>query len=204
MLSRILLTTVASLAPLSQALTAPDPKYGVVDIQFDMPIDPTDNASATVSITGTIQQAVAKMEADYPGWTNLFLQPDVDEEDDEPVLGKSDNYNCFGRWQKCPWNHINAGQRYLRSLPADKPPKNGAGPGNCGRVSCSYNSAIWWCNDASLSWILIANSARWMNGFDGHDSGPGACTDSSGAQWYSAGQAFYDPGWNVIINADIC
>lgn len=29
------------------------------------------------------------------------------------------------------------------------------GPGVCGRVSCSYNSAIWWCNDVSWNLSLL-------------------------------------------------
>jgi hypothetical protein len=37
--------------------------------------------------------------------------------------------------------------RYLRRVQGR--PRNGPRPGNCGRVSCSYKSAIWWCNDVS-------------------------------------------------------
>jgi hypothetical protein len=28
-------------------------------------------------------------------------------------------------------------------------PKNGPGPGNCGRVSCSWDTEVLWCNDVS-------------------------------------------------------
>ncbi len=34
-------------------------------------------------------------------------------------------------------------------------PVNGPGPGNCGRVSCSSFSGIYWCNDVSLTLILV-------------------------------------------------
>lgn len=44
---------------------------------------------------------------------------------------------------------IRVGVHYLRGL--NGRPANGPGPGNCGRVSCSYNSAIWWCNDVSAN-----------------------------------------------------
>ncbi|RYO81145.1 hypothetical protein DL766_006791 [Monosporascus sp. MC13-8B] len=44
---------------------------------------------------------------------------------------------------------INDGISYLKSLPDDlrcgnQPPEPGKGA--CGRISCSYHAAIWWCN----------------------------------------------------------
>lgn len=30
-------------------------------------------------------------------------------------------------------------------------PVNSAGPGNCGRVSCGYGAAVWWCNDVGTN-----------------------------------------------------
>lgn len=39
------------------------------------------------------------------------------------------------------------GIAYLKSVTGT--PVNGPGPGTCNRVSCSYNSAIYWCNDVS-------------------------------------------------------
>ena len=53
---------------------------------------------------------------------------------------------CFlPQWNSCNGNHVNEGINYL--LGVDGKPGNGPGPGNCGRVSCSYQSAIYWCND---------------------------------------------------------
>jgi len=34
-------------------------------------------------------------------------------------------------------------------------PANGPGPGACGRVSCSWNSAIYWCNDVGFLSFLF-------------------------------------------------
>ncbi|KAK4175092.1 hypothetical protein QBC36DRAFT_190692, partial [Triangularia setosa] len=39
------------------------------------------------------------------------------------------------------------GVDYLRGLSGTA--KNGPGPAECGRVSCSDYSAIYWCNDVS-------------------------------------------------------
>lgn len=48
------------------------------------------------------------------------------------------------------------GLRYLRQLyntteGSKEKPSNGPGPGRCGRVSCAYDTAIFWCNDVSSS-----------------------------------------------------
>lgn len=53
--------------------------------------------------------------------------------------------SCTHRWTPCDAWIISDGVIYLRGVKGK--PKNGPGPGNCGRVSCSYNSAIYWCND---------------------------------------------------------
>jgi hypothetical protein len=55
------------------------------------------------------------------------------------------------------------GINYLRGVPGN--PHHGAGPGTCGRVSCSYGSAIYWCNESNTAKTLsgynaIANSAQ--------------------------------------------
>lgn len=66
------------------------------------------------------------------------------------LLEKRDSVNCdprHGEWIFTYLEPIVEGISYLRGVPGS--PSNGPGPGNCGRVSCSYESAIWWCNDVS-------------------------------------------------------
>ncbi|KAL4932531.1 uncharacterized protein BDV17DRAFT_254644 [Aspergillus undulatus] len=41
------------------------------------------------------------------------------------------------------------------------------GPGACGRVSCSYDAAIWWCNDVGFVRSLrcqgsVAGYENWL------------------------------------------
>lgn len=50
-----------------------------------------------------------------------------------------------GGYTSANTKRIKDGIKYLNSIAGQ--PKNGPGPNNCGRVSCSYNSSIWWCND---------------------------------------------------------
>ncbi|CAP67483.1 uncharacterized protein PODANS_6_11385 [Podospora anserina S mat+] len=113
-------------------------KYTVVDVQWDLLTDLNNPNSATVSVFGTIQEAVAQMEAQFPGWNATFQaqQPSYSTVSDGTVsaaaLYDRDYYLCGGRGKV-----------------TTAAPKNGPGPNNCGRVSCGYNAAIYWCNDVS-------------------------------------------------------
>ncbi|KAK4194376.1 hypothetical protein QBC40DRAFT_188319 [Triangularia verruculosa] len=153
---------------ISQAVHAgsgPDGK-NMVDLSFDLPINPADPNSAKVSITGTIEQAVAKMEADYPGWNATFMSQPADALS-PPVsrIWEPDHYNCNVEGdQDADQGAIWEGIEYLRKL--NDTAKNGPGPDNCGRVSCSWNSAIVWCNnnnfEKELRWNDIADASAYV------------------------------------------
>ncbi|PSR82213.1 hypothetical protein BD289DRAFT_371632, partial [Coniella lustricola] len=89
------------------------------------------------------------------------------------------------------------GIAYLNGIPGF--PSNGPGPGTCGRVSCSYSSAIYWCNDNKETKVL--------DGF--HDIGDGVlliidqCMAASD-HVLADGQQFFQDGWNVIARYDSC
>ncbi|KAG8424721.1 hypothetical protein J3458_001492 [Metarhizium acridum] len=55
-------------------------------------------------------------------------------------------------WHPCKVRRIEEGIEYLRGLAGV--PRNGPGPETCGRVSCSYQAAIWWCNNVSFLAVL--------------------------------------------------
>ncbi|KAK0741605.1 hypothetical protein B0T21DRAFT_283269 [Apiosordaria backusii] len=210
MFSNILLTIAAPLTVLTQtayaAPQAPMDGYGVIDIHWDLPLDPNNPTGETVPVTGTIQEAIAKMEAEHSGW-NVSFTRGMSPPPAHPAaaslyqLPKPESYNCFGRWKPCGWADVYWGYTYLRRLPAEPRPRNGPGPGNCGRVSCSWNAAIWWCNDNSedytTTWGAIADGAEWL-------AAQGHCCDDSRPSWRVAGQGFYPGNWNVIVNADTC
>lgn len=48
-------------------------------------------------------------------------------------------------WADAGYDDITTGITYLNHVPGK--PTAGPGHGQCARVSCSDNSAIWWCND---------------------------------------------------------
>ncbi|KAI0871257.1 hypothetical protein GGS24DRAFT_503943 [Hypoxylon argillaceum] len=94
--------------------------------------------------------------------------------------------------------HIRQGIAYLHKIQGDC--TNGPGPGNCSRVSCSYGSGIWFCNDNRHP-MSVPCSAFGDRAWDivekcyAYGDFP---TDSV------HGQAFDAAGWNVIVAGADC
>lgn len=122
--------------------------YDVVDLEWNLNI----NNSLTVTVTGTVQDVFNRLSELNPAAATA-IQETIDgsptsaltqRDDDDPY--NATNFFCsVNGWSDADCFHIGEGIDYLRLL--DGTPGNGPGPGNCGRVSCSYNSAIYWCND---------------------------------------------------------
>ena len=72
------------------------------------------------------------------------------------------------------------------------------GPGACDRVSCSWGSAIYYCNDNRHE---IWEPCRWIG--DVAHSIVSKCADR-GANGRTLGQAFDRRQWNVIVAAGDC
>ncbi|KAK0672292.1 hypothetical protein QBC41DRAFT_353560 [Cercophora samala] len=139
-------TLAASALAFFGGYTLPD---NVTDVTWNLPIYPADKGSAAVSFTGTIEQAVAKMEADYPGWKASLLAQSAAPfgvKAETPYHLDFNKANCTNPGHfTASTLAIKKGISYLSAL--DGIAKNGPGPRNCGRVSCSDSSGIWWCND---------------------------------------------------------
>ncbi|KAG8677681.1 hypothetical protein FPOAC1_003708 [Fusarium poae] len=111
-------------------------------------------------------------------------------------------YKCGGTLPECHPTGIATGIDYLRSVKGK--PKNGPGPGNCGRVSCTQNGAIWWCNDNA--------SSKTLDGFgdiaDGAEYLGKKCTrwgwENGSYKAFLSGKAFHEDNWNVIVQKDSC
>ncbi|KAK0735737.1 hypothetical protein B0T21DRAFT_442542 [Apiosordaria backusii] len=167
--------------------------YGVPDVipdvTWDMPINPADKNSATVSITGTIQKAVAKMEADYPGWNATLMARGPSYGGarlEQPI-----RYDCNVKVDDtCEQSIVYYGAAYLLGM--DGNAKNGPGPENCGRVSCSYNAAIIWCNnnneDKEVEWWRIGRAAAMITRH---------CGAEFAGRWDMKGHADFEDGWRV-------
>lgn len=101
-----------------------------------------------IKVSGTIQEVRSELLRQNPDWDTHYA---TNITKGSPSLKKRgfdvSGYFCFGRWEICSADRIREGIDYLRRVRGL--PSNGPGPGNCARVSCSWGSAIWWCNDVS-------------------------------------------------------
>jgi hypothetical protein len=128
----------------SQILTtgdnnAPIPGYTVEYLQWEIEVSPGQKHL----LNGTVQEVMAQAIAINPAFKLVERNPANAK--DSSIVKRGDKIcNNFPQGKKGP---LQDGVNYLRGL--NGMPTNGPGPGACGRVSCSYASAIWWCNDVS-------------------------------------------------------
>ncbi|OAQ65385.1 hypothetical protein VFPPC_06491 [Pochonia chlamydosporia 170] len=177
----------------SNLLSAPLPGYGVEDFQWELEVFP----GVVQNFTGTIEQVARQATQINPDWeehmANITASTDVDV---SHLERRKDFYrtDCNPRykWDEAQEFAINEGTRYLWNQQGR--PRNGPGPGNCGRVSCSYRSAIWWCNDNREAFTV----AFW--GFIA--DGAGIIVRQCAKDGWVKGQIFHDDNWNVIVRGD--
>jgi len=102
-------------------------------------------------VNGTVQDVVRYLKEIDPTYELPELPvPELGTRQSR-VESRQIRIDCFN-WPVAGGNAIQDGINYLRRLSGR--PSNGPGPGACGRVSCSYNSAIYWCNDVSAPSML--------------------------------------------------
>ncbi|KAK4176518.1 hypothetical protein QBC36DRAFT_352149 [Triangularia setosa] len=183
--------------------TAPFKGYTVFDVEWQLPIDPKNAASKSVTVTGTIQEAVAKMDAAYPGWNETFLstisrnQPGTSLSDNP----KRDHYVCNpdDGEKDALYRGIAEGITYLRRIGDGdvSPPQNN--PHGCGRISCTNYSGIWWCNnnnfEKQVTWQEIGDSAYFL---------AYQCGIWNDITWLTAGEEFFKDKWSVYVTATAC
>ncbi|KAF1357481.1 hypothetical protein EJ07DRAFT_128597, partial [Lizonia empirigonia] len=177
---------------------APIAGYGVVDLSWQLE---TSDGSGPVVVNGTIQDVQAFIDSEKP----VLTQPFTSDEAPTSSLAKR---TVFSRADTKCGNFPFTGPQlvreqitYLRKVNGQ--PRNGPGPGNCGRVSCTDKAGIWWCNDV--------NTAKQLASFgsiaDGAQTVLDACSRDSttGYAGYDvSGQAFYPTNCNVIVRKDKC
>jgi hypothetical protein len=102
-----------------------------------------------VVLNGTIEEVHAQLLKINPNYDTDFeaIADQREAPQAGPSLIKRDDVHC-GYWALADEQVIETGIAYLRRVQGQ--PVLGPGPSKCGRVSCSYDSGIWWCNDVSL------------------------------------------------------
>lgn len=126
-------------------MKAPIESYSVFTPQWEVQVTP--NGPSTI-LSGTVQQVHTQLVKLNPNWDKDFQFKTTSDETPTKRADFGDaNPNCFGPWGAANLRRIREGIDYLRFISGT--PNGEAGPGKCGRVSCSYKAAIWWCNDVS-------------------------------------------------------
>ncbi|KAK3994274.1 hypothetical protein QBC44DRAFT_367796 [Cladorrhinum sp. PSN332] len=177
------------------------PGYNIVELSWE--VQATVDGPPIV-LNGTVEQVHAQLLEINPNY-DTEVAPAVAESahaDSESQLAKRgriskrDHTRC-GNWASARKNRIQEGISYLWGVGGR--PVRGPGPASCGRVSCSYDAAIYWCNDNRATkqlygfWQIAEGAQVVIND----------CAPNSGATWVS-GQRFHNDNWNVVVRGDSC
>ncbi|KAG6108416.1 hypothetical protein E4U14_003663 [Claviceps sp. LM454 group G7] len=209
-LPKIIILYFLSLVASVSAVAIPESITGLFVPSWNVAIEP--GQEVEIVVNGTVQQVDAYMEANYPGWSAKWANftsnsksapakrtPGTRPVSPRPELMKVKSIMCEAPLPACLTGAIRGGIDYLRKIRKGRHPRNGPGPRNCGKVSCSDDSAIFWCNDTDQPKILdsfsdIALGAEIVTywcGMDGYDT-------------TVAGQAFLFGDYSVIVGQSNC
>ncbi|KAI0006330.1 hypothetical protein F4779DRAFT_596810 [Xylariaceae sp. FL0662B] len=155
-----------------------------------------------MTFTGpSLQHIEGQIQAMHPpfAWTpsNITYKPD------KAVKRGEDKVICnIPGFSGVNFLAIRDGIRYLRGLSGTctNPPAYHPGKGYCGRISCSYNSAVYYCNDNSVEHGEPCNSFA-----DSVEAILNECLLWEDLPTPSVqGQKFYEDNWNVIVGSGNC
>ncbi|KAK4651475.1 hypothetical protein QC762_603365 [Podospora pseudocomata] len=147
------------------------------------------------------------MENDYPGWNETFMAQDPISSPAGDKAGIPIKHDCNVPGDgDAKRTQIGIGVMYLSRLSGTA--VNGPGPENCGRVSCSWNSATIWCNNtqiASAAQYIVDQCSKRKSFTPLKDSGR-ICADKTFVEGDMTvkGHADFDDGWYVVVRGDWC
>lgn len=102
-----------------------------------------------LTLRGTVEEVAAQVRDANPEWDEEAHVPIAAARDLEQRATFNDSTPTLcHNFREGNRSAASMGVDYLRTVPGR--PRNGAGPSNCGRVSCRDNTGIWFCNDVSL------------------------------------------------------
>ncbi|KAH8650554.1 hypothetical protein BGZ60DRAFT_534212 [Tricladium varicosporioides] len=150
---------------------------------------------------GTVEQIYAQFKADYPevvaANTNFTAAGtpihnlEARNKEQPHCCGEPGGPN-WGWYSAQTW-YIFDGINYLHAFRGRC--DIGPGPGNCGRISCSYGSGIYLCNDNNY---MISPNCGYLATY-----AQDLC-DACNRKGYTCGQQFDTDNYNVIVHGDSC
>ncbi|KAI3332150.1 hypothetical protein HD806DRAFT_184132 [Xylariaceae sp. AK1471] len=178
--------------------------YTIKPITWTGPIVP---GGENYSFQGTVQEVFAQANA-IRAKLGFPLEPHPTSNTNTTVFSRNEDSLTARQWDKDICNvglpgsaaaHIiDDGIKFVSKSTADC--SLGAGPGTCGRISCSYNAAIYWCNDNN-------HQASWKC----HDFATFAKSVRNHCTWTDEqlslevwGQSFDIQNFNVMVGKDTC
>lgn len=114
----------------------------------------------TLKLVGTIQEVHEQLVAINPNYDTDFNLGAVSDKAARDLSKRTDfshSHTICGNFPGTTVDHLGQGISYLRGV-GGRPSMGGRG--TCGRVSCSYNTAIWWCNDVSAAVYSLNRKER--------------------------------------------
>ncbi|KAM7194190.1 hypothetical protein V8F20_008110 [Naviculisporaceae sp. PSN 640] len=182
---------MTALAVVVSGLQAPIPGYTVTEVVWE--VNPWNNGTL-LNITGPVEHVVEVLEEINPDLIKNFTHSDPGAPNNAELSDIKCGALSWG-WQRALHERIYEGAEYLKTVQGR--PVQGPGPGSCGRVSCSYQAAIWWCNDNKVTKTLpgfatIGDCAKELCN---------ACTEKDD-DYYCRGQSFQPGNWNCIVRYD--
>ncbi|KAI8246715.1 hypothetical protein K4K57_005474 [Colletotrichum sp. SAR 10_99] len=146
------LLMAALMAILTAATEAPIPGYDVFVPEWEVRAHPSGDALRLNGTAEEVIQQIEKINPDFKRSFNIYDLPGQEEEIKSPHELQSRAVTTFpldrvicDNFEPAKSSEVMSAVRYLNDIGGR--PKNGGGPANCGRVSCGYKVAVWWCND---------------------------------------------------------
>ncbi|KAG7053123.1 Secreted protein [Colletotrichum scovillei] len=177
--------------------------FDLMAIEWDVQAHP---GGENLTLTGTVEEVLKELRTINPnydqdfGITSLTSTKAIDAAIESAVTQADDTFkdapvNCAG-YDDADRKRLAQGARYL--LDVKGKPTRGPGPGSCGRVSCSYNSAIYWCN--------MDSKAKTLNSFKKISDGAYYVIEKCyrGVGTLVSGRAFHKDNWTVVARWDRC
>ncbi|KAL4773045.1 hypothetical protein BDW60DRAFT_32823 [Aspergillus nidulans var. acristatus] len=204
-LQHIPLTQVLNNPGPSEFPRSPHPGYGVQDFTWEMDTTP---GGPTVLLNGTVQEIYAELLKINPSYDGDFAetlaaaqaaaetetQTETEASTGAASLHKRLPVTC-NNYDQAITRRIREGITYLRGVSGR--PTHGPGPGNCGRVSCSYNSATWWCNENT--------SPNTLPGFNNiADGAQVVLNHSAPTDIYISGEEDHADKWRAVVRRSPC
>lgn len=125
------------------------PDRPILTPSWDLPVEPG-NVNLTENFNGTIQHAMQQMNEAHPGWLKEYedwVKTQPAKRQSACIYPQWANGIACGGFSPGRWDANGDAVKYLHNLPGMSGMR--AGPKACGRVSCSYDTAVFTCNDVS-------------------------------------------------------